>query len=356
MANFGALSRKIKDARGNMRGEKSDLVYIVEARDWAIKKVGQELVKELNKQRLILSRLSTTPFGLKNKIIHFGSLPAFSRSNFSLRIHPSNKIVLTCFHLDPEKTHFRNFTKIVKSVSLFHTSCQFTKQTLIASGIPEKKIIVIPLGVNLKLFRPTALNEKMKTKKILGIPKNRFVIGSFQKDGIGWGRGEKPKLIKGPDLFVKTLAALKKRDLFVLLTGPSRGYVKKELKKQKIPFCHFYFKNDSALASAYRALNLYLIASRLEGGPLSLLEAWASGIPIVSGRVGMIPDLARNNQNILWAEAGNLEEIIGQTRLAIARQNLRLKLAKAGLEEARKYSWEKIALRYWREIYAKIPN
>ena len=33
--------------------------------------------------------------------------------------------------------------------------------------------------------------------------------GSFQKDGDGWGRGNNPKLIKGPDIFIKTVQILK---------------------------------------------------------------------------------------------------------------------------------------------------
>ncbi|MDP2918395.1 MAG: glycosyltransferase family 4 protein [bacterium] len=356
MAKFGALLQKIKDSGQNMRGEKSDLVYIVEARDWAIKKVGQELTKELNHQKLIASRIATTPLGLKQKIIHFGSLPAFLQNGRLLpRVHSSNKIIVTCFHLDPEKTSGLDFSTIAKRVSFFHTSCQITKKALAASGAPSQKISVIPLGVNLKIFHPCrAPREKIKARKMLGIPENRFVIGSFQKDGVGWGRGRKPKLIKGPDIFLQTMAALKKYQPFVLLTGPSRGYVKKELKKQNIPFRHYYFKNDSALSFAYRTLDLYLIASRLEGGPLSLLESWASGVPLVGAKAGMIPDIAQNNKNILWAEAGNLREIIAQTRLAIKHPNLRLKLSEAGLAEARKYSWKKIALRYWQEIYAKI--
>ncbi|PIU01945.1 hypothetical protein COT68_00520 [bacterium (Candidatus Torokbacteria) CG09_land_8_20_14_0_10_42_11] len=356
MANFGALLQKLKDSSRNLnRGEKSDLVYIVEARDWAVKKVGQELVRELNQQKLITSRIAATPFGLKQKIIHFGSLPAFSQNGRLLpRVHSSNKIIVTCFHLDPKKTHFHNFSTITKSVSFFHTSCQITKKALAASGAPSQKISVIPLGVNLKLFRSAVLNEKIKARKMLGIPENHFVIGSFQKDGVGWGRGRKPKLIKGPDIFLQTMAALKKYKPFVLLTGPSRGYVKQGLLKAGIPYKHFYLKNRADIGKMYNALDLYLIASRIEGGPSALLESWASGVPLVGAKVGMIPDIAQNNKNILWAEAGNLREIIAQTRLAIKHPNLRLKLSEAGLAEARKYSWKKIALRYWQEIYAKI--
>ena len=44
-----------------------------------------------------------------------------------------------------------------------------------------------------------------KDKHNLGIPEDYTVIGSFQKDGKGWGEGLKPKLIKGPDILLKQL-------------------------------------------------------------------------------------------------------------------------------------------------------
>ena len=47
----------------------------------------------------------------------------------------------------------------------------------------------------------------------------------------------------------------------------------------------------------YRASDLYLITSRSEGGPLSLTESWATGVPVVSTRVGMSADYIRDGEN-----------------------------------------------------------
>ena len=54
----------------------------------------------------------------------------------------------------------------------------------------------------------------------------------FSKDGEGWGEGLIPKLIKGPDIFIETVKQIKQKKLkiFILLLGPVRGFVKKELK------------------------------------------------------------------------------------------------------------------------------
>ena len=44
-----------------------------------------------------------------------------------------------------------------------------------------------------------------------GLPDDAFVVGSFQKDGVGWGDGLEPKLVKGPDVLVEALARAHER-------------------------------------------------------------------------------------------------------------------------------------------------
>ena len=83
------------------------------------------------------------------------------------------------------------------------------------------------VAVHQKTHRPRKHSELSRKK----IPRESLLIGSFQKDGIGWGEGNEPKLIKGPDIFINSLEKIKKCcDPFVILTGPSRGFVKKGLK------------------------------------------------------------------------------------------------------------------------------
>ena len=74
-----------------------------------------------------------------------------------------------------------------------------------------------------------------------------------------------------------------------------RGYVKKELIKNNIPFFHSYVKNLDELVPLYQALDIYLITSREEGGPLGLIESMSCGIPVVTTQVGMSTDVINKN-------------------------------------------------------------
>ncbi len=178
------------------------------------------------------------------------------------------------------------------------------------------------------------------------------MIGSFQKDGVGWGEGLEPKLIKGPDLFVETLAKLKHLHPLVLLTGPARGYVKRGLDQLGIDYKHFYLKTIAELPEMYQALDLYLITSRLEGGPKALLEAWASGIPVVSTQVGMVPDVGTHQTDVLISNSFDIQPIAD---LALGIHDDELKknqLITHANEAVTRYDWINIAKHYHALLYS----
>ena len=70
--------------------------------------------------------------------------------------------------------------------------------------------------------------------------RSAFVVGSFQKDGVGWEEGLEPKLIKGPDVLLAAVERLRQRvpELWLLLTAPARGYVKEGLERIGVPYRH----------------------------------------------------------------------------------------------------------------------
>lgn len=333
-----------------------NLSYIIESANWSIRYDGKYITENLNRLNLIKARLTTTYRGIRNQIIHFGSVNTFLRENGFQQPHNSNKIVLTWFHVVPGNKRNENIIEAQKYLNFIHTSCNITKNNLINLGVKPEKIIIIPLGVDLSLFKPISVEKKQKMKEILGIPLNKVIIGSFQKDGVGWDEGLEPKLIKGPDVFVKVVEQLaEKYPIYVLLVGPARGYIKNELQKRNIPFKNIgYLKNFSDIAKYYHALDLYLIASQIEGGPKQILEAWASGVPVVSTKVGMVKDITTDDKNVLLADVDEVDYLICQSERIINNNYLREKLIRNGLEIVNNYSWNNVAKKYHRRIYLKL--
>lgn len=220
-------------------------------------------------------------------------------------LQSSHRIGVAYFHGRPG-TGYPEFDTLFEKVRRHHerlsrvqVSHSEMRDLLLTTGIAPEKLHLIPIGINLSLFRPQTPDSKRDTRERYGIPQSATVIGSFQKDGVGWQDGMEPKLIKGPDTFVAAMAALKGRipDLMVVLSGPARGYVKAGLEKHGIPYRHFNLPNYADIGDLFHTLDLYMITSRQEGGPKAVLESMASGVPLVTTRVGQAMDMVRHGQN-----------------------------------------------------------
>ena len=124
------------------------------------------------------------------------------------------------------------------------------------------------------------------------ILKNKFYIGSFQRDSEG-SDTNKPKLSKGPDRFIKIVDSLRERhkDIHIILTGKRRDYLINELNKLEIEFSYFEMANFKTINELYNCLDLYIVASRFEGGPQSILECGVTNTPIISTDVGVASEI-----------------------------------------------------------------
>lgn len=346
-------SHLLSDATRNVTMRRNyDVLYITEDANWAIKTIAASLSKYISKNTGLRVATSITNFGARARLLHFGSPHVLSGHGIKHELQRSASHVLTVYHVEPAKGINRIIMEQVDHLDVIHTACQSTKKQLGAVGIPDRKIKVIPLGVDTQVFSAMANDQRNVIRKKLNIPKNALVIGSFQKDGEGWQKGVKPKYIKGPDILLKTLAEVSKQHpIHALLAGPARGYVIAGLKEHHIPYTYVGYVNSlHDIARLYHALDIYLITSRLEGGPKQILEAWASGIPVVTTPVGMIPDIAVHQKNALIAPTDPLA--LAQAVLSLAENiDLRTNLSTMGLRTIPRFAWDQIAQHYYAELY-----
>ena len=107
----------------------------------------------------------------------------------------------------------------------------------------------------------------MNCLKNLILIKN-FYIGSFQRDTEGSDLVS-PKLSKGPDIFLEVIKHYKQKNKYieVVLTGKRRNYIIQKLEENNIKFSYFEMVDFKTLNELYNCLNLYVVSSRVEGGP-----------------------------------------------------------------------------------------
>jgi glycosyltransferase involved in cell wall biosynthesis len=255
-------------------------------------------------------------------------------------LESSHRLGLSYFHGRPGTDGYPEFDRAyellrahaqrIDRVQVTHGEME---ELVVDAGVPPERVFKIPIGIDLEHF-PYA--PRAQTGK--------FVVGSFVKDGVGMDEGLEPKLLKGPDTFVAVVERL--RDsiprLSVLLTGPARGYVRRELARLEVPHEHMLARTRNDLARAYQQVDLCLVTSRQEGGPKSVLEAMASGVPVVSTRVGQAAELIRDGENGLLADVDDLEALTRAVRGVYKEGTLAGRLRDAGRATAEAHAEERL--------------
>ncbi|EKD25694.1 MAG: glycosyl transferase, group 1 [uncultured bacterium] len=342
---------------------KKKIILISEGANWVINEECKNIKNFLKFYNNTSVKISITPTGVKNKVIHFFSVNTFIDKNgiknnkFPHNIHTSNKIILTWFHISEEDNYRLKYIPYLNDVVDFvHTASEITKNKLIEHGLNPEKIVLIPLGVDTTIFKPVSPEKKERLRNELDLPSGSIIIGSFQKDGNGWGEGLEPKLIKGPDIFCDVVEKLSKHHkIHILLTGPSRGYVKKRLSDANIPYTHIYLKNYFDVVSYYQVLDLYLICSREEGGPKALLETMATGIPLVSTRVGMVPEVIEDSVGGLLCNIEDIDKISKKASSIITNEELKKDLINNSLIKIKEFDVKKIGKKFYK-LYNNLSN
>ncbi|MGH7135110.1 MAG: glycosyltransferase, partial [Pirellulales bacterium] len=193
--------------------------------------------------------------------------------------------------------------------------------------VAGNKVAVVPNGIDVQRFadlkaNPGAPGQNLKSD--LGIPPKAAVVGTV-------GRLHE---IKRLDLllesFAKLLSAVPDAHLLIVGDGPLRCELER-LAASRLPAGQFHFVGYQAEPERYLALmDVFALTSRSEGMPLSILEAWAAGAPVVASAVGGVPELiADGDTGLLFPYEDTKAATTAMTRL-LSDPDLAARLAAAG--------------------------
>lgn len=199
----------------------------------------------------------------------------------------------------------------------------FRRSFLESVPLRRELTIVIPNGIDARRFSPTG-GDSFRAE--FGIGADEFVVGVVATPG---------RPAKGLDILLSAASILKTtapryrflivgdldlgRGTALLNDRESRGLTK------DVIITGFRNDVDRALAS----FDVYALTSRTEGFPLSLLEAMASGLPIVATRCGGPQEILDDGITGLLVENGSIEEIAGSIARLRADEALRRRLGAA---------------------------
>jgi glycosyltransferase involved in cell wall biosynthesis len=162
------------------------------------------------------------------------------------------------------------------------------------------------------------------------------------------------------DVVVKAFAEVRKvfpaAQLDLVGRGPLEPQIRtlvSELNIEGVNFCGTAARNE--IAEYYKRADIFINASRVDNMPVSVLEAFASGTPVVSTGPESMRYLVEHGRTGLLSKPGDAEALAQNVIRILRDSDLAQRLISNALLESRKYEWANVRDR-WLQIYRELGN
>lgn len=155
--------------------------------------------------------------------------------------------------------------------------------------------------------------------------------------------------------FVGVRSVFRRARLTVAGSGPELPYLRSLVGELAVEDCvHFSGRIDNVkIPTLYAAADCLINPSKVDNMPISILEAFASGVPVVSTAAGGIPDMVENGVSGLLVPIGDHEAMARQVLRVLQDGSLAERLRQAGLRQAQKYAWQQVRAQ-WLDAYRHV--
>jgi len=278
------------------------------------------------------------------KIVHLHSPHAQALGLLAAKSAGKCKVVLSRrvdFHIRKNILSRVKYSNVDRIIAI----SERVKEVLVADGLPLEKIDVVYSGVDIERFQNIKGDHFISE---LGPHRDEIRIGNIA--ALAWHKDHRT-LIEAARIVVDEFP----RVIFLIVgDGPLRREIEILIKKlnleEKVRLCGF--RQD--IPEILSVLDLFVLSSSWEGLGTSLLDAFASKVPVVATNVGGIPEIVKDKVNGILVPPGNPGALARAIISLLKNRGLARQMAEEGFRLVKeKLSVERM-VKETRKIYDRL--
>lgn len=223
------------------------------------------------------------------------------------------------------------------------TVSEFSKRDILKHFKLQSEKIVSIYNACRPGFKPLSEIEKTKTKLKYTDGKDYFVFigGLYQRKNLeNLVRAFEIYKLKSNSEMKLLIAGRPMKESAALIQLVQKSPVKKDI------ILTGRIESDEEVKKILASAFCLTYISVLEGFGMPMVEAMNSGVPIIASNTSSMPEIG--GEAALYADPFNIEEIAERMLEMTVKPDLRNKLISLGLEQSKKFDWDKSAAELWK--------
>jgi glycosyltransferase involved in cell wall biosynthesis len=235
----------------------------------------------------------------------------------------------------------RRFPKVI-AVS------DYLRQELIASGLALHRVVTVYNAIDLDVFGSTVRSERRKVRAELGIEPNAPVVLTVGR--LNPEKGHR-YLLESARLACQHIPNLR---VLIAGEGPLRDKLEASARSMHLDTAVSFLGWREDVASLMAASDLFVLPSTRESFGLVILEALASGIPVIATRVGGVPEIIWTGETGMLVEPRNPEALARAVIWALTNPAQAGQLARQGQAVVRQRFSVEVMVRATNRVYHEV--
>lgn len=266
----------------------------------------------------------------KIDVIHLHGSPSFKLfGEFLYKFTNIDRIVYTIHGQGQVCSINKLYFNLLNNIKIIAVS-KSVHDFVIKCGASKDKIYIIPSGINL----PKNSTEFQIKRDIL------FVGGLYKEKGVEY-------LVKA---YCKSIHYVKRNKLLIVGDGDLKNYLRNLVKELGLDsYVNFYgsVPHENVIDLMKKALIFVApsitYSSSIEGTPIVLLEAMSVGLPIITTKVGGIPEIIKDGINGIIVNEKNSDALSKAIIKLLLEPELMSEMSFNNFRDSKIYDWDKIS-------------